>query len=97
MGATGTPDQVLNCAKKFRVYTSKPPEVSEDGEDDYLVDHSIFMYLVGPNGDFLDFFGQDREDEEITHRISLRFKEEYDRRHPSLFNRALFYNEKSSN
>lgn len=33
-------------AKSFRVYLSAG-QISE-GDDDYLVDHSIFLYLMGP-------------------------------------------------
>lgn len=53
---TGTKDQVAKAAKSYRVYFSKTEE-HEDGED-YMLDHSIVIYLLAPNGDFLDFFTQ---------------------------------------
>ncbi|CAB1110425.1 unnamed protein product [Ectocarpus sp. CCAP 1310/34] len=53
---TGTKDQVAKAAKAYRVYFSKTEE-HEEGED-YLLDHSIVIYLLAPNGDFLDFFTQ---------------------------------------
>eukprot|EP00752_Nemacystus_decipiens_P014178 g12608.t2 len=53
---TGTKDQVAKAAKSYRVYFSKTEE-HEEGED-YLLDHSIVIYLLAPNGDFLDFFTQ---------------------------------------
>ncbi|CAM9462211.1 unnamed protein product [Ectocarpus sp. 13 AM-2016] len=53
---TGTKDQVAKAAKAYRVYFSKTDE-HEEGED-YLLDHSIVIYLLAPNGDFLDFFTQ---------------------------------------
>lgn len=31
---------------------------NETDEDDYLVDHSIVLYLISPDGEFLDFFTQ---------------------------------------
>jgi protein SCO1/2 len=31
---------------------------TEDEGNDYLVDHSIFMYLMDPNMDFVKFFGK---------------------------------------
>jgi protein SCO1 len=46
---TGAPEQVRRMAKSYRVYFSKAEE-SEDGED-YLVDHSIVVYLHGPGPD----------------------------------------------
>lgn len=53
---TGAKDQVAKAAKSYRVYFSKTEE-HEEGED-YLLDHSIVIYLLAPNGDFLDFFTQ---------------------------------------
>ena len=37
------------------MYFSKADEHSEE---DYLVDHSIVLYLVGKDGKFVDFFTQ---------------------------------------
>lgn len=42
-------------AKVFRVYYSKP---IEDESDDYLVDHTIIMYLMDPEFQFAQYFGQ---------------------------------------
>ncbi|CAM9423091.1 unnamed protein product, partial [Choristocarpus tenellus] len=53
---TGTKEQVARAAKSYRVYFSKTDE-HEEGED-YLVDHSIVLYLLAPDGEFLDFFTQ---------------------------------------
>lgn len=53
---TGTKDQVAKAAKSYRVYFSKTEE-HEEGED-YMLDHSIVIYLLAPNGEFLDFFTQ---------------------------------------
>lgn len=44
------------AAKAYRVYFSKTEEHNED--EPYLVDHSIVIYLLAPDGDFLDFFTQ---------------------------------------
>jgi cytochrome oxidase Cu insertion factor (SCO1/SenC/PrrC family) len=47
VGLTGTPQQVADVAKLFRVYYAKVtrPEMSE-----YLMDHSSFIYLIGDDG-----------------------------------------------
>ncbi len=53
--------------KAYRVYFIK---ANEQNDDDYLVDHSTVMYLVGPNGDFLDFFTSSSTTADITKRIN---------------------------
>jgi protein SCO1/2 len=45
IGLTGTYEQVKNVCKQYRVYFSTPENV-KPGED-YLVDHSIYFYLMG--------------------------------------------------
>ncbi len=55
VGLTGTPEQIAEAAQQFRVYYLVP----EAGEADYLVDHSAYIYLLGPNGDTLSYFKHD--------------------------------------
>ena len=45
-GLTGTPEQVADVARRYRVYYAKAqrPDMT-----DYLMDHSSFIYLVGPD------------------------------------------------
>lgn len=45
VGLTGTHKEVEAACKSYRVYFSTPPEI-KPGED-YIVDHSIFFYLMG--------------------------------------------------
>lgn len=45
IGLTGTYEQVKNVCKQYRVYFSTPEKI-KPGED-YLVDHSIYFYLMG--------------------------------------------------
>lgn len=51
IGLTGTYDDIKNVCKKYRVYFSTPPDV-KSGQD-YLVDHSIYFYLMGESGSHL--------------------------------------------
>ncbi|RDL36105.1 Thioredoxin-like protein [Venustampulla echinocandica] len=56
IGLTGTWEQTKDVCKKYRVYFSTPPGV-KPGED-YLVDHSIYFYLMDPEGDFVEAIGR---------------------------------------
>ncbi|RED51585.1 SCO family protein [Aestuariispira insulae] len=52
IGLTGSENQVRAAAKAYRVHRVKVPQPDE-GEDDYLVNHSSLTYLMGPDGHFL--------------------------------------------
>ncbi|KAF4309331.1 putative copper chaperone sco1 [Botryosphaeria dothidea] len=58
IGLTGTYDDIKNVCKKYRVYFSTPPDV-KPGQD-YLVDHSIYFYLMDPEGDFVEALGRNQ-------------------------------------
>ena len=45
LGLTGGWEQIKAVCKAYRVYFSTPPDV-QPGQD-YLVDHSIYFYLMG--------------------------------------------------
>ena len=47
--------------KKYRVYFSTPEGVKA-GED-YLVDHSIYFYVMDPEGDFVEAIGRQHDAE----------------------------------
>ncbi|OQO03223.1 hypothetical protein B0A48_11479 [Cryoendolithus antarcticus] len=56
LGLTGTWQQVKDVCKAYRVYFSTPADV-KPGQD-YLVDHSIYFYLMDPDGDFVEAIGR---------------------------------------
>lgn len=45
LGLTGSYEDIKQTCKEYRVYFSTPPNVKEG--QDYLVDHSIYFYLMG--------------------------------------------------
>ena len=45
-GLTGTPEQIAAAARRYRVYFAR---VQRPDMTDYLMDHSSFIYLVGPD------------------------------------------------
>lgn len=55
VGLTGTPEQVKAAAKAYRVYYAKAPQ-KDAKPDEYLMDHSSFIYLMGPDGRFLGVY-----------------------------------------
>jgi protein SCO1/2 len=63
VGLTGTPEQVAAAAKAYRVYFNK---VEQDDPDAYLMDHSTFIYLMGPEGEYRRHFGADAAPQEIA-------------------------------
>jgi protein SCO1/2 len=62
---TGTTEEIAEAAKAYRVYFSTSQYDEQDPNGDYLVDHSIFIYLMGPDGQLLEYFGQNRTAEEM--------------------------------
>lgn len=57
MGLTGTWQQIKEMCKQYRVYFSTPQDL-KPGEEDYLVDHSIYFYVMDPEGDFVECIGR---------------------------------------
>jgi cytochrome oxidase Cu insertion factor (SCO1/SenC/PrrC family) len=47
VGLTGTPEQVEAVKKAYKVFASK---IQMEGMDGYMMDHSAFTYLMGPDG-----------------------------------------------
>jgi protein SCO1/2 len=51
VGLTGSPEAIAAVAKEYKVYYAV--HRTGDGADDYLMDHSGFIYLMGPDGGFV--------------------------------------------
>ena len=77
LGLTGTYQQIKDICKKYRVYFSTPPNV-KPGQN-YLVDHSIFFYLMDPEGKFIDVIGRNYTGPEALEKV----KEHLDAWRPS--------------
>jgi protein SCO1/2 len=55
VGLTGSPEQIAEAAKAYRVVYSKfQPEGAKPG--DYSIDHSAIVYFMGKDGEFITHF-----------------------------------------
>lgn len=68
VGLSGTPEQVKKAAKAYRVYYKK---VVEEGkpDDEYLMDHSAFQYLMGPDGKYVTHFPHGITPEQMAEKL----------------------------
>ena len=57
-GYTGTPAQIAQIAKAYRVYYKKVP--TDDGS--YTMDHSAIIYLMGPDNKFVTIIAYQEAD-----------------------------------
>jgi protein SCO1/2 len=68
VGLTGTPEQIKQIAKSYRVYYAKVPDEGGD-KDAYLMDHSSVIYLMGPDGKFMAHFNHQTDAETMAAKI----------------------------
>ena len=66
IGLTGTDEEIAQAARAFRVYYRK---IQPSGASDYLMDHSSFIYLVGPDGRVRQLFRPNMAPEAIAAAI----------------------------
>jgi protein SCO1/2 len=71
VGLTGTPEQVTEAARRFRVYFARAR--SSDATE-YLMDHSGFVYLVGPDGRVRSLFRPATDPEAIAATVRAQMR-----------------------
>jgi protein SCO1 len=65
LALTGTPDQIAQAAKGYRVYYAKHPEPGGA----YSMDHSSVIYVMDPEGRFTASFTHESTPEQIAERL----------------------------
>jgi protein SCO1 len=65
LALSGTPEEIAQAAKDYRVYYAKHPEAGGD----YSMDHSSVIYVMDPQGRFTASFTQENSPEEIAERL----------------------------
>jgi cytochrome oxidase Cu insertion factor (SCO1/SenC/PrrC family) len=70
IGLSGTPAQIAAVAKEYRVYYAKNAVSAADGES-YLMEHTAFVYVIGPDGKYLTLFAplQGQTPEDMTSKL----------------------------
>jgi protein SCO1/2 len=69
-GLTGSPEQVAAAAEAYRVYYEKVP--ADGSAADYLIDHSAYTYLMGPEGRYLTHFEHGTEPRDMAAALERR-------------------------
>jgi protein SCO1 len=64
-GYTGTPAEIAQIAKEYRVYYKKVP--TEDGG--YTMDHTAVLYLMGPDGKLVTVIPYQEDDASATAKL----------------------------
>jgi cytochrome oxidase Cu insertion factor (SCO1/SenC/PrrC family) len=66
VGLSGTPEQIAQVAREYRVFYMKPPQVDDSS---YLVDHSSLSYLIGPDGRFVQHVGPQASPQQVADQL----------------------------
>jgi protein SCO1/2 len=67
IGLTGTPEEISNVTKAYKVYYKKVPNETVPGE--YGVDHTSIIYVMDPRGEFVTHFTPTATVEELTAKL----------------------------
>jgi len=69
VGLTGTAEAIKSAAKAYKVYYAKAKQEKGADPNDYLMDHSAIIYLMGPDGRFRTHFSHGTRGEVMAKRI----------------------------
>jgi protein SCO1/2 len=70
VGLTGSPGQIAAIAKEYGVYYGT--HRTGPGAEDYVLDHSTYLYLMDPRGQFARAFDADESGDRIADAVRKR-------------------------
>lgn len=73
IGLTGEKSDLKAAADAFKVYYEVDP-ATDEARDDYLINHTSFVYLMDENGKYVKHFDLGTKAEEIIEFIRINFK-----------------------
>lgn len=68
VGLTGTSEQIAATAKAWHVFYRKAKD--ESSPEDYTMDHSSIIFLMGPDGEYLKLFPPGTGPDEMAEQIA---------------------------
>jgi protein SCO1/2 len=74
VGLTGTPGQIAAVAQEYGAYYVA--HKSDEGANDYLIDHSTYLYVMNPQGQFVQAFDADTPADRIADDLLHLMKQE---------------------
>lgn len=67
-GLTGTPEQIAAAAKAWHVFYRKAAD--DSSSEDYTMDHSSIVFLMGPGGEYLKLFAPGTSPDKMAEDIA---------------------------
>lgn len=74
VGLTGTGQEIAAAAKEYGAYYAR--HATGPGQDDYVVDHSTYLYVMDPRGKFVRAFENDISADRIAEVLRVLLSQE---------------------
>lgn len=68
IGLSGSPEQIKKTLATFKVYSSKIE--NENTDMGYMMDHSSFLYLMGPDGKYIAHFPSTLTEQALAEQLA---------------------------
>jgi len=75
LGMTGTEEELKIIGKEYGVYARLPSEEERAKDAEYIVDHSIFTFLIGPDGKLVDYYSHEMTASAMAKSIARKIRQ----------------------